>query len=355
MGNTAISSNTIVRAGIDRLAARLPPGWSVAESRLPGARQAPPNVDAVLRVRGPESSAGRLFVQAKQQLEPKDVALLANALPRPDPKLPVLIISPFLTARTQETLKAKGFGYADLTGNVRLVLSSPGLFVETRGADKNPEPIVRERRSLKGGKAGRVVRALCDFRPPQGLRELARRAGVNAGYASRIIDFLDREALVVRKRRGPITAVDWPALLRRWAQDYSPFQRSRVSWYLAARGLGNATERLRSLAMRYSVSGSWAAAQFAPVAPTRILLCYADDVPKLAAELELRPADAGSNVALVAPADPVVYERTLRRKGITVTAPSQVAVDLMTSPGRGPNEAEALIEWMREHEDAWRT
>ena len=26
----------------------------------------------------------------------------------------------------------------------------------------------------------------------------------------------------------------------------------------------------------------------------------------------------------------------------------------MTSPGRGPNEGEALIEWMREHEDEWR-
>jgi hypothetical protein len=178
---------------------------------------------------------------------------------------------------------------------------------------------------------------------------------VNPGYASRIIDFLDREALITRKRRGAISAVDWPALLRRWAQDYSPFQRSRVSWYLAARGLGQAAERLRSLPTRYAVSGSWAASQFAPIAPTRILLCYADDVPKLAAELDLRPADSGSNVALVRPLDPVVYERTLQLKGITVAAPTQVAVDLMTSPGRGPNEAEALLEWMAKHEDVWRT
>jgi hypothetical protein len=103
------------------------------------------------------------------------------------------------------------------------------------------------------------------------------------------------------------------------------------------------------------VSGSWAASQFAPIAPTRILLCYADDVPKLGGELDLRPADAGSNVALVRPLDPVVYERTRKRKGVIVAAPSQVAVDLMTSPGRGPNEAEALIEWMAKHENAWRT
>ena len=69
----------------------------------------------------------------------------------------------------------------------------------------------------------------------------------------------------------------------------------------------------------------------------------------------LRPVDAGANVALVEPFDPVLYERTSRQKAITVVAPSQIVVDLMTSPGRGPNEAEVLIEWMGEHEDAWRT
>jgi hypothetical protein len=28
-------------------------------------------------------------------------------------------------------------------------------------------------------------------------------------YASRIVDFLDREALITRAARGPITGVDW--------------------------------------------------------------------------------------------------------------------------------------------------
>ena len=34
---------------------------------------------------------------------------------------------------------------------------------------------------------------------------------------------------------------------------------------------------------------------------------------------------------------------------------SQAAVDLLTGPGRGPAEADELIRWMREHEDAWRS
>jgi hypothetical protein len=40
--------------------------------------------------------------------------------------------------------------------------------------------------------------------------------------------------------------------------------------------------------------------------------------------------------------------------GVRGLALSQVAADLLTSPGRGPNEAEALMEWMRNNEDSWR-
>jgi hypothetical protein len=242
----------------------------------------------------------------------------------------------------------------DLTGNVRLSLPKAGLFLETTGARENPAPTVRDRKSLKGAKAGRLIRALADYRPPVGLRELAKRAGVDSGYTSRVIDVLNREALVVRTARGPITGTDWPALLRRWSQEYSPFQRKGVTWYLAPRGLGPVADKLKTASSRYAVSGSWAATQFASVAPARLLLCYADDPEAMARELELRPTDAGASVALVTPYDPIVYERTSQKKGITVAALSQIAVDLLTSPGRGPNEGEALIEWMRENEHVWR-
>jgi hypothetical protein len=91
------------------------------------------------------------------------------------------------------------------------------------------------------------------------------------------------------------------------------------------------------------------------VAPTRLLLCYADDAEALARDLDVRPTEAGANVALVTPYDPIVYERTSQKKGVTVAALSQIVVDLLTSPGRGPNEGEALIEWMRANEHVWRT
>ncbi len=268
---------------------------------------------------------------------------------------PVLIASPFLSPRTQERLRSRGFAYADLTGNVRLELTEPGLFIEISGARENPEPSPRDRKSLKGAKAGRLVRALCDFRPPVGLRELAKRAGVHPGYASRVVDFLDREALVTRAPRGPITAVDWRALLNRWSQEYSPFRRRGATMYLAARGIPAVTERLTQLkGQRYAVTGSWAAAGVAPLAPPRLLMVYVDRPREVEQALDLRPADAGANVALFTPFDEVVFERTSVDRGTTIAALSQIAADLMTSPGRGPNEAEALMLWMQENEEAWR-
>jgi hypothetical protein len=72
------------------------------------------------------------------------------------------------------------------------------------------------------------------------------------------------------------------------------------------------------------------------------------------ADRDLRPAEAGANVALLTPLDDVVFERTSTRNGVTIAAISQVAADQLTSPGRGPNEAEALMHWMQENEDTWR-
>jgi hypothetical protein len=66
------------------------------------------------------------------------------------------------------------------------------------------------------------------------------------------------------------------------------------------------------------------------------------------------PADAGANIAIVTRFDDVMFECMFMKGGLTVAALSQVAADLLTSPGRRPNEAEAFMQWMQENEVAWR-
>jgi hypothetical protein len=73
-----------------------------------------------------------------------------------------------------------------------------------------------------------------------------------------------------------------------------------------------------------------------------------------AERLGLRSADAGANVLLAEPFDPVVFDRTSTRDDLRVVAASQLAADLLTGPGREPSQGEELLAWMRDNGDAWR-
>ena len=59
-------------------------------------------------------------------------------------------------------------------------------------------------------------------------------------------------------------------------------------------------------------------------------------------------------MVLAEAADDAVFEGLVQREGLWYAAPTQVAVDLLTSPGRGPQEGEELIDWMKANEDRWR-
>jgi hypothetical protein len=236
--------------------------------------------------------------------------------------------------------------FLDLTGNVRLVLARPGLYVETQGSEQDPSPKRQPGRSLRGPKAARIVRALCDFPPPFPISDLAAQAKVDISYASRLVEWLSREALLERRPRGPVDSVDKPALIRRWAQDYEVLTSNDARSYLDPRGVENLVRALSEGAIsgRYALTGSIAANRIAPIAPARLAMLYVDDVESAAASLKVRAAEAGANVMLLAPYDDVVFERTWKDQGLTIVAVSQVAVDLMTGPGRAPNEAEAILE-----------
>ena len=73
-------------------------------------------------------------------------------------------------------------------------------------------------------------------------------------------------------------------------------------------------------------------------------MIYVDAMDPVVEALKLRRAEAGINVMLLLPYDEVVFERTTQVGGLTLAAPSQVAADLLGSPGRGPSEAEAMLQ-----------
>jgi hypothetical protein len=115
------------------------------------------------------------------------------------------------------------------------------------------------------------------------------------------------------------------------------------------------TDRLRTFKRTYALTGSLAVPTEASVAAGRLATCYVHDPEQAAGVLDVRPAEAGANVLLLEPFDRVVYDRVRTEDGLVKVALSQCAVDLLTGGGRGPAEADALLAWMAENEDAWRS
>jgi hypothetical protein len=339
---------------------RLPREWRTNVRLLPNVGGWRP--DAILEVSAPGGDTGFLVIEAKMGLEPRDVEQLVAQLDRAivDTELQgagkavPMVVARYISRRARDLLEQAGVSYSDATGNVRLTLDWPALFIESHGADRNPWREVRDLRSLKGRSAGRVIRALCDLKPPFGVRELVERAGSSAGSTVRTLEFLEREALVRRDASKRITDVDVSSLIRRWSNDFRFSEQNAIGRYFEPRRLEALIDRVASVAIPYAITGSFAAREVAEYADARLLVVYATDRQLLSRALDLRPAGSQTNVWIAEPPDDLSFERIWQRNGLRLAALSQVACDLFDLPGRSPAEAEELLRWMEANEDAWR-
>lgn len=328
---------------------RLPRGW-LAEvrwnPRLPGWQP-----DAMLTLIGPDGTRASSLVEAKLELEPREIDPALSQLERASIDLPPdagergapTIVSRFVSSRSKSLIEEAGANYVDATGNLRLALARPALFISTEGATMNPWRATRDLQSLKGRTAAKVIRALCELPPPFGVRELAERSVAAPSSVSRTLDFLSREALVVRDGKQRVTAVLVAELIRRWSDDFRFNKQNDIVRLLESRGLQRALDRLRDSGSSYAITGSFAANVVAPYAEPQLLVAYADDLPRLEAELGTRRAETSSNLWLAAPPDDLPFVRTQSRDGLRYAATAQVACDLFGMPGRSPEEAEAIL------------
>ncbi|MER5419688.1 hypothetical protein [Streptosporangium roseum] len=338
------------------LSGRLPTGWSIQSlsDKIGGARY-----DALWEVTAPDGTTVTLVVEAKRLVERRDIATLHEQLKNFTLMIPGsrgVVVARYLSPPVRKQLSDAGLSYIDTTGNVHLNVPRPGLYVTDRGAERDPwRGPGRPRGTLKGAPAAKIVRALLDHDRSWTIRQLVDAADASTGSTYRVIEFLESENLATRNNAGAVAIPNWVALLRRWSEDYGFVRNSRVTRWLAPRGLPNLVERGAGSAVQYAVTGTLAAVEWASYAPARSAMIYTTDSEQAAQLWDLRPVDAGANVMLAEPLIDVVFTRTLQTaSGLTVAAPTQVAVDLMTGPGRSPSEAEELIEWMIRNESSWR-
>jgi len=327
----------LVEESLRILGERLPPGWRVTRSvdTGPGDRE-----NAALFEFTTQSGManGLAFVEVKRSFAAADIERLLGGLTR---RLrdafghrTILLVSEFLSPRTRELLAAEDVSYLDLTGNIRLVMQMPPIFVETSGAERWPQQRNRE-----------------------------RLVGISRGYVSRILNRLADEALIERETRGPVEAVDWPALLRERGRAVDLVTANASRTYLSPNGARGAFEAIvrSGLADDVVVTGSFAAVRVAPVAAPALLILYLKPVggdrspfDSVAERLGLLPADESPDVFLLEPADSSVLDRTRTVGGLEMIGYPQLVVDCLGGTGRMPSEAEAVLDWMQANESAWR-
>lgn len=337
----------------------LPEGWQIEQ-----VAQQPPGEEAhdlTLRLTAPNGMGAAIVVEEKKSLAPRSALTflppIAQRVRAISGGVPLLLVAPWLSGRTQELLAEQDVNYLDLTGNALISLSNPPLFIKTEGARRNPHPQRQGSVRLRGPKAGRLIRFLLDVRPPYSAAELARETQLTPGYVSRLLDALHAEALIERPSRGPVERVDVINLVRRWAESYAVFRSNQTESWIAPRGPKDLLEQLKVSNPEKSLlvlSGSFAAAAMAPVTAPALLVGYCDQPGALARTFDLLPSREGANVILMKPYDPIVWRRAKFHGGLTYASPPQVAVDCLTGNGRMPEEGEALLEWMVSHEPSWR-
>jgi DNA-binding transcriptional ArsR family regulator len=359
--NYDLQETSLADAAIAWLSEKLPSGWQVQAADPSQTPSAYPGPDTRIVLTAPNQIGVAIAVEEKESLTPRGVidaiAPLIEGARRMGGYLPLLVVSPWLSARTREELGRRGVNYLDLTGNARLLIENPLVLLETDGSDRNPFRKDRPAATLRGAKAGRVVRLLADIRPPYRVAEIAAASGLAPGYVSRLLDSLYESGLIERAHRGEVVDVEITGLLRRWAESYSVFKANDAHRFIAREGVGQLIERLRDTVPGgppLAVTGSFAAARLALVAAPALFLAYCPDPVALGGELDLLPSDEGANVALLRPYDPVVFVRCEREEELSYVSPSQAAVDCLTGSGRMPAEGEALLDWI-EAEEGWRT
>ena len=360
-----VSEDQILRAALAELTSRIPSEWEAdvryetVSDRL--------RVDAVVMIKAPDGQSVELYVEAKRSLPLKDLGSIISQLDRAgageqsngemNAKVP-LVVARYLAAPVRESLAARKVSYADATGNIRVQLERPALFLRDVGAQRDPwRGPGRPKGNLRGRSAARIVRALADFRPPYSVPELMKLASTPSGNTYRAVEFIEEQGLLTREEGGKITDVRWRDLLERWSRDSDFANMPGMTTCLAPRGLSglvNELANLRERAGRFALTGSLAAAKWEPYAPAKSAMIYAERPDELIVLANLRRVDYGANVLIVPVNETAAFERTQVLDGVEIVAPSQAAVDLLTSSGRGPEEGRALLDWMERNEYVWR-
>ncbi len=304
-------------------------------------------IDSIIEARLPRGK--RLLVgEFKSSGEPRFARMVANQLNLLLPSLPDaygVFLAPYISPRSAEVCRQAGIGYADLAGNC--LLSFDAVYILREG-NKNPFAKRRDLRTLYAPKAERVLRVLvADPSKAWTMRPLAAEADVALSQASRVKKLLDDREWTETARSG-FRLADPESTLAAWSDNYAFQRNTRLGFYTAA-PIGEVEagvcEVCESEGIKCALAEFSAGARYAPAVRYRRASAYvADSVEMIADRLSLKEVPSGANITLLEPYDAGVFYGAESIDGAPVVSPVQAYLDLLASPARGKEAAEALLE-----------
>lgn len=284
-----------------------------------------------------------LVIEIKSSGEPRNIAQVAgyiNAMKNSISGYPVLVV-PFISMRGRKMCKDLGLGFVDLSGNAYLKFDS--VLIELWGKESKSKE-TRLLKSLFTEKSTWVIRKMYSKRDHKWkIEELAREANVSLGQAYKVINKLEAEGFV-DKKRGAITLLKSKELLDDWVKVYKFEKQSATGYYCPDKEQEDIFKALRKLSSKqYALTLGVGASLVAPfVRSTDVYMYIRGKADELIKTLKLKPVEFGGNLYLILPSDEGVLYDTQRIKGLTLVSNLQLYLDLYNYPMRGREQAEHL-------------
>lgn len=260
--------------------------------------------------------------------------------------IPVVAV-PYMGEVGRKLCDEAGVSWLDLSGNAHL-FGPPGLRVHVEG-----KPNLFKRpgrpRSVFAPKSARIARLLL-IEPKRAFaqRELAKAAGLDEGFTSRIVRQLEAQRLVAREPSGAVKTADFDAMLDAWCEAYDFSKHHIVRGHIAARSSDEVLRQVAGQLKRDKIehaatglAGAWLLNQFSGF---RLVVFYVARLPSAEAQqaMGFREESRGENVWLVVPNDEGVFHGAAEREGIRCVHPVQAYLDLKNHPERSAEAAEQL-------------
>jgi len=301
----------------------------------------------------PTGAVRRLLCLPAMSGEPRHVRGLLPRLRRLalTPGVSVLLVVPHMGAAGARLAREANVGYLDCCGNAYVRFNS--VFVQISG-NRNR---FSERKTLFHDKATIPLRVLLE-RPGDWLttREIAERGGLSLGWVSQILQQMNADGYIERKRGGGSRLVQPQRLVSDWLDEYA-FEVNEVFPFQLQEGESELVlQRLRTidadLANRYALTLQSAIhALRLRQGQRRLPFDLHVYIPDLNADIEgtlerwrkvlgLRPAGHGANCFLIKPAYPnAIFFGAQARHGLRAVSDLQLYLDFFHRPGaeRGPS------------------